>query len=73
MQPATLNNPLIDGYLAMLKTLSAADKLDLIARLSASVKSDLETPPSRFQQAFGALESEQTAEEIIREIRAARV
>ena len=48
-------------------------KLDLIAKLSDSIKSDLKSEKSLFQKSFGAFESKKSAEEIITEIRSSRM
>lgn len=72
MNSATINTTIIEGYLGLLNNLSPSDKLDLISRLSASVKSDLTDRQSSFQRAFGAFETDKTAEEIIEEIRSSR-
>ena len=63
---------IIEGYLQLLDNLSPSSKLDLISRLTESVKSDLTDKKSSFQNAFGAFESEKSAEEIIEEIRSSR-
>ncbi len=64
---------LIEGYADLLENLSTGDKLDLISKLTASVKTDLTNKKSLFKEAFGAFDSEQSAEEIIEEIRSSRV
>ena len=69
MKSEDTDTTIIDGYLQLLDNLSPNSKLDLISRLSASVKSDLTDKKTRFQNAFGAFESENSAEEIIEEIR----
>jgi hypothetical protein len=56
-----------------LDNLSANDKLDLISKLTISVKTDLAKKKSSFRKAFGAFESKKTAEQIIGEIRNSRV
>lgn len=68
-----MNSTIIDGYIGMLDNLSSGDKLDLISKLSSSVKTDLGKRKSRFKKAFGAFESKKTAEQIINEIRSSRV
>ena len=73
MSTAELNTTIIDGYVGLLENLSPSNKLDLISRLTKSVKSDLKKKKSSFQKSFGALESAKTAEEIIEEIRNSRV
>jgi hypothetical protein len=73
MNTIDFNAKLIDAYLGMLDNLSPNNKLDLIAKLTASVKSDLKSKKSSFKRAFGAFESSKSAEEIIDEIRESRV
>ena len=72
MEAANLNTHLINSYLELLKNLSPADKLDLIAKLTQSVKADLEVKNNAFEQAFGAWEGKESAEEIIDTIRSSR-
>jgi hypothetical protein len=67
------NAKLLGNYLGLLDNLSPSNKLDLIAKLTASVKSDLAPKSSSFKNAFGAFESSKSAEEIIDEIRESRV
>ncbi len=73
MNSTDTNTTIIEGYLGLLDNLSPSSKLDLISRLSASVKSDLTEKNSSFQRAFGAFESDKSAEEIIEEIRSSRI
>ena len=72
MEAADINTKLINSYLDLLKNLSPANKLDLIARLTLSVKSDMEVKNNAFEQAFGAWEGDESAEEIIDTIRSSR-
>lgn len=72
MNNTDVNTTIIEGYLGLLDNLSPSSKLDLISRLSASVKSDLMDKQSSFQRAFGAFESDKSADEIIEEIRSSR-
>ncbi|MBA2760546.1 MAG: hypothetical protein H0U39_01035 [Segetibacter sp.] len=72
MKTLNINTTLIDGYLKLLDNLSPSNKLDLISKLTASVSSDITTKKSSFEKAFGAFESDKTAEEIISEIRNSR-
>jgi hypothetical protein len=67
------NTTIVDGYVGLLDNLSPANKLDLIAKLTASVKTDLKNKKSSFKKSFGAFESKKTAEQIIAEIRDSRV
>jgi hypothetical protein len=64
---------IVDGYVGLLDNLSTNNKLDLISRLTASVKTDLTNKKSSFRKAFGAFDSKKSAEEIIEEIRNSRV
>ncbi len=64
---------IVEGYTGLLENLSPNDKLDLITILTASVKTDLAERKSSFKEAFGAFESEKTAEEIIEELRSSKV
>lgn len=72
MESTALKTSVLDGYLHLATSLSTASKLDLIARLSASVKDDITQRENSFSEAFGAFESEQTAEQIIADLRASR-
>ena len=65
MKAVDINKTLIDGYLQMLDNLSPSNKLDLISKLTQSVKTDITDRKTSFYQTFGAWESKQSAEEII--------
>lgn len=67
------NTTIVDGYIGLLDNLSPGNKLDLISKLTASVKTDLTKKKSSFKKAFGAFDSKKTAEEIIEDIRSSRV
>lgn len=73
MNTIEFNSKIVDGYFGLFNNLSPSNKLDLIARLTASVKSDLKPKKSSFKKAYGAFESSKSAEEIIDEIRESRV
>jgi len=72
MKTADINTTLIEGYLQLLDNLSPSNKLDLISKLTASVKSDITNKKSSFKKAFGAFQSKKSADEIINEIRSSR-
>jgi hypothetical protein len=72
MKSADVNNTLIEGYLRLLENLSPSSKLDLISKLTLSVKTDISRKKKRFYKAFGAWESEKSADEIILELRSSR-
>jgi hypothetical protein len=67
------NTTILEGYVGLLENLSPNNKLDLISKLTASVKMDLGNKKSTFKKSFGAFESEKTAEEIIEELRNSRL
>lgn len=67
-----INTTIIDGYLQLLDNLSPSSKLDLISKLTASIKSDITNKKSSFKEAFGAFQSEKSADEIVNEIRSSR-
>lgn len=68
MKAIDINTTLIEGYLRMLDNLSPSSKLDLISKLTLSVKFDITDRKKNFNKAFGAWQSELTAEEIINDI-----
>lgn len=73
MKETEIDTIIIEGYVELLDNLSPANKLDLISRLTGSVKSDLKNKKSSFKKAFGAFVSKKSAEEIIKDIRSSRV
>ena len=73
MRATETNSTIVDGYVGLLNNLSTNNKLDLISKLTASVKTDLTNKKSSFKKSFGAFESKKSAEEIIEEIRDSRV
>ena len=73
MKITEINTSIVDGYVGLLDNLSTNNKLDLITKLTASVKTDLTKKKSAFKKAFGAFDSKKSAEEIIEEIRSSRV
>jgi len=73
MTSTETNTTIINGYVGLLENLSPDNKLDLISKLTESVKTDLGNKKSTFKKSFGAFKSEKTAEEIIEEIRNSRL
>ena len=62
-----------ENIFRMVKNLSADVKLELISKITDSLKEPKkETMDDSWKKLFGALESEESAEEIIEEIRASR-
>lgn len=64
---------LADYYFRFLKNLNADSKLDLISKLSESLKNKDTASETSLQSLFGAYKSEETADEIIDKLRASRV
>ena len=73
MKAADINTTLIDNYFSFLKDLSADAKLELIARLSKSMKTSKKTKKEvSLNSLYGSWESEKSADEIIAELKSAR-
>ena len=72
MKTGNINITLIDGYVQLLDNLSPDIKLDLISKLTQSVKSDMKPKKKAFKKAFGGFTSKKSAEEIINEIHNSR-
>ena len=73
MNTSNQNINVVDYYYGFLKNLKHDSKLDLISKLSESLKSTEKTEETSLQSLFGAYKSEETAEEIITSIRASRI
>ena len=72
MEAIDINTTMIEGYLRLLDNLSPSNKLDLISKLALSVKTDITKRKNSFYKAYGAWESTETADEIIKDIRNSR-
>ena len=73
MNASSQNINLADYYFGFLKNLNPNSKLDLISKLSQSLKNKNEITDISLQSLFGAYKSDETADEIIAEIRNSRV
>ncbi|MEO6833442.1 MAG: hypothetical protein ABI378_12735 [Chitinophagaceae bacterium] len=60
-------------YIGFLKNLNSDSKLDIISQLSQSLKEKTTSNQVSLEALFGAYKSEETADEIIAELRASRV
>jgi hypothetical protein len=67
------NISIAEYYFGFLKNLNADSKLDLISKLSQSLKEDEPSSVTSLDSLFGAYISNDTAEDIIAELRASRV
>ena len=72
MNSFTPHTSCADYYFGVLRNLNADSKLDLISQLSQSLKSG-KTDTISLESLFGAYKSEETADEIITELRSSRV
>jgi len=72
MKTVDINTNLIDSYFSVLKNLSPDNKLELIARLSKSMKSPKRVKAGSVQSLYGAFQSDRSADELIDEIKKAR-
>ncbi|GGB22999.1 hypothetical protein GCM10011511_53650 [Puia dinghuensis] len=69
---ASINNHILDNYLAFLETLSPGAKLDIISKLTQSLKSEIKPRENLFDTSFGAWIGSESAEEIAKGIRDSR-
>ena len=72
MKAIDINTSLVEGYIRLLDNLSPSNKLDLIAKLTLSVKTDITDRQKSFYKAYGAWDSKLSAEEIIEVIHSSR-
>ncbi len=68
-----VNTSVVDGYFGLICTLSNANKKALIDKLIQSAAEVKSEPYANLKESFGAFESEQTADEIIADIRNSRL
>jgi hypothetical protein len=73
MNTSSQHISLAEYYFGLLQHLNADSKLDLISKLSQSLKEDETISETSLQSLFGAYKSGETADEIIAEIRASRL
>ncbi len=73
MNTSTQHTSLAEYYFGFLENLNADSKLDLISKLSQSLKKEDVISENSLQSLFGAYKSDETAEEIIAGIRKSRV
>ena len=67
------NISIADYYFDFLKNLNSNSKLDLISKLSQSLKESEKNSETSLQSLVGAYKSDETAEEIIAELRESRI
>ena len=72
MKTVDVHTSLINGYIRLLRNLSPDSKLNLIEKLTKSLRLDLTRNRKSLRRAFGAFKSDKTADELIKEIRESR-
>ena len=73
MNTADINTNLVDSYFSLLKNLSSDNKLELISRLSTSMKTNKKVKDESWKSLFGALELNQPADEFVEDLKRERV
>lgn len=72
MEAADFKFNLIDSYLGLLRSLSPENKLELISKLSDSLKGYKKPTGKSISDLYGAFISKKSADEILSELRASR-
>lgn len=72
MEAADFKFNLIDSYLGLLKSLSADSKLELITKLSDSLKNSKKPSDKSLSELYGAFISKKSAEEIMTDLKDSR-
>jgi len=69
MSAADINTNIVDSYYTLLRNLSPNNKLELIARLSKSMKTPKKAKDNSWKSLFGALVVDQSADEFVEELK----
>jgi hypothetical protein len=72
MKAANINFNLIDSYLGLLNNLSPESKLELISKLSDSLKGTRKPTTKSLGDLYGSFISRKSADEIISELKSSR-
>jgi len=72
MKNADINSKLVESYISLLENMSMPNKLDLISRLTQSVKADTHNTQNQLYESFGEWEGDESADELINVIRESR-
>jgi len=72
MKAADSKFNLVDSYFGLLKNLSQDNKLELIEKLSDTLKGQKKTTVKSLDDLYGAFISEQSADEIIADLKRSR-
>ena len=63
---------IIENYLGLFENLNSMSKLELIEKLTKSLKSESKSKESNFYKSFGAFSTEKSSDEIIAEKKSRR-
>lgn len=69
METTNINTIFIENYLGLIRNLSPEIKLDIIEKISNTLKGDFKKKKNSINESFGAWSSTKTADEIIDELR----
>ena len=69
---SSTDRPIVETYSILFEGLSSLSKIELIEKLSKSLKKEKKVKESSFLKSFGAFASEKTAEEINKNIKSNR-
>lgn len=69
MKTADINTNLVETYYTLLKSLSPDNKLELIARLSKSMKTTKKTKDDSWKSLFGSWDIDQSADDFVEELK----
>lgn len=63
---------IVENYLGLFENLNSMSKLELIAKLTKSLKSERKSKETNFYKSFGAFSTEKSSDEINAEIKSSR-
>ncbi|REH00172.1 hypothetical protein [Flavobacterium aquicola] len=63
---------IIENYFGLFESLNSMSKLELIEKLTKSLKAETKSKETNFYKSFGAFSSEKTSDEINTEIKSSR-
>ena len=63
---------IIENYFGLFESLNSLSKLELIEKLTKSLKTESKNKENDFYKSYGAFSSEKTSDEIIKEIKSSR-
>ena len=72
MKQIDVDKAFLDNYFELIKNLRPEWKMDLIDKLSKTLKLDLNKNQKAFNKSFGAWESEKSANDIVMSLRESR-